>query len=102
MQMKPISFAALSWLMLAPAPLLAAEGMPVAVASGSAEPESVVIQAGALPGATIDPGKLPVDVQTLTGADLDRFGATSALAALGRSAAGVSFADAQEIGRAHV
>jgi outer membrane receptor protein involved in Fe transport len=77
---------------LASACLITATG---AQAGEPPPPESVVIEAGALPGAAIDPGKLPVRVETVTSAELNRFGSASTLDALGRFAGGVSFANAQ-------
>ena len=58
-------------------------------------PEMVVITATALPGTALDPDKIPVNTQTLTSTDLNRFGAASALGALADNFAGVSFANAQ-------
>jgi len=57
--------------------------------------ESVVITASAVPGAQIDPDKIPANTQTITGADLSRFGPANALGALAGNLAGISFADAQ-------
>lgn len=63
--------------------------------SASAETESIVITAGALPGTVVDPAKIPVSSQTITTADLNLFGASSAQSGLEMGLAGVSFADAQ-------
>lgn len=74
------------------APLLALGG--ATAAAQPTAPESVLISAAALPGVVLDPDKIPVKSETLTAADLSRFGPSSALGALNNSSS-VSFADAQ-------
>jgi outer membrane receptor protein involved in Fe transport len=86
--MKPVPASAISIILLVSAS---------ATRAGPAEqnPESVVITAGALLGTAIDPDKVPVNIQTLTDADLNRFGTASALETLANQIAGASFANAQ-------
>jgi outer membrane receptor protein involved in Fe transport len=78
--------------------LLPALALATAAETAFAEtaPESVVITAGAVPGAAIDPDKVPANTQTITGADLSRFGAASTLGTLANDLAGVSLSDAQD------
>jgi outer membrane receptor protein involved in Fe transport len=78
-------------------PLLgAALLLPVAAAAQTPSvPEQVLITASPLPGTAIDPNKIPLNIQTLSSADLERFGAASALNTLADEIAGVSIANAQ-------
>jgi iron complex outermembrane receptor protein len=79
-----------------PTALMVANASSAHAQSAAAETEVVVITAGALPGTQVDPAKIPVSAQTLSGADLNLFGAPAAQGALERGLAGVSFADAQD------
>jgi iron complex outermembrane receptor protein len=79
-----------------PTVLLVANAPSAQAQPAAAEPESIVITAGALPGTVVDPAKIPVSSQTLTSADLDLFGTPSAQSGLEMGLAGVSFADAQD------
>jgi outer membrane receptor protein involved in Fe transport len=58
--------------------------------------ETVVVTASALPGTSLDADKIPSATETLSSADLTRFGAANLLGALGRSANGVSLSEAQD------
>src|SRR5262249_43062893 len=75
--------------LIVPALALAGESAPAPV------PEQVLITASPLPGTAVDPNKIPVNIQTLSSADLERFGAASALNTLADEIAGVSIANTQ-------
>ena len=78
-----------------PALLWLASASGAGAAPGDAGVESIVITAGALPGTALDPAKMPFNIQTVTSADLNRFGAASALDTLDHGVAGVSVSNAQ-------
>ncbi len=75
---------------------MGAGALLLASATHAEQVETVVVTATALPGATIDPAKIPANVQSLSSAELSRFGSANALQALENGAAGVSIADAQD------
>ena len=58
--------------------------------------ETVVVTASALPGATIDPNRIPTATQTLTSEDISRTGVASLLRALDQGGSGVSLSNAQD------
>jgi iron complex outermembrane receptor protein len=64
-------------------------------AETAAVSEVVVVAPTPLPGARLDPDKLPVTVERLTSSDFSRVGSLSAADALQQRIAGVSLADAQ-------
>jgi iron complex outermembrane receptor protein len=79
---------------LAASLLLAGVGAP-ALGQAASDAELVVVAPTPLPGAGIDPDKLPVTVQRLTSADFARTGSLSTTDALQQHIAGVSLADTQ-------
>jgi outer membrane receptor protein involved in Fe transport len=57
--------------------------------------ETVTVTASAMPGTALDPARVPAQIQTLSAADLSRFGSASLLDGLMRNGAGVSLDAAQ-------
>ena len=74
--------------------VLAALAAP-ALAQTASVSEVVVVAPTPLPGANIDPDKLPVTVERLTSSDFARTGSLSATDALEQRVAGVSLSDSQ-------
>ena len=58
--------------------------------------ETVVVTAGPLPGAAIDPNQIPTATQTISADDISRTGPASLLRALDQSGTGVSLSNAQD------
>ena len=75
--------------------ILAAMFAPAAAFAQTLGSESVVISATPLSETTVDPAKVPAVVQTLSSADIARFGSPDVLGALDTKAAGVTLSNAQ-------
>ncbi|HEY7930271.1 MAG TPA: TonB-dependent receptor, partial [Steroidobacteraceae bacterium] len=73
--------------------LLAASGACARAADSEAQLAPVVVQATAIPGASLDADLVPGDVQTVSAADISRHGSPSLTGALSRGLASVNLSD---------